>query len=294
MNRRRILLTGANGQLGRACQQQFHGQSLVLVDLPEVDITDASACRAAVAAARPDVIIHAAAYTNVKGAEGNPGPCYLANVVGTYNLAVIARELKCVLVYISTDYVFDGYRRTPYDEKAPTGPLNVYGRSKLAGELVVADLVPKHFIVRTAWLYGDGRNFVRTISALARTRPELPVVSDQLGAPTYAVDLAAMLAVIIAQGDYGVYHATNRGSATWAELAMAVLRLTGQKNRVRAISSAQARKLFNDPTPRPSYSVLNIRKLRRLTPVRFWKAALADYLAAEGARTETDNGSLGG
>ncbi len=273
----KILLTGANGQLGLACQKQFKDHELFLGDLGTLDITNFGQCQAVFADFKPEVVLHAAAFTDVKGAETNPLPCYKVNAEGTYNLARLAREHNARLVYISTDYVFDGHATQPYRETDPVNPLSVYGRSKLAGELIVQDLVPEHYILRPAWMYGDGKNFIRTILALADKQPELTIVGDQTGTPTFAADLAGFIAAVL-DHEPGIYHATNDGHTTWAEFARFILEQTGKTNTVKAITTDEAKALFHDTTERPHYSVLDKTKLKKITTVRPWQEAVSDYV----------------
>ena len=275
----KILITGANGQLGRACQTEFRGHTLFLADIDIFDLTKPRQCARAIRSFSPAVIIHTAAYTDVKGAETHQSDCYAVNVAGTIMLARLASQWSATMVYISTDYVFDGRASKPYDENNAPRPINVYGRSKYAGELAVMDLVPNFFIVRTAWLYGEGNNFVRTIVSLAASRRELKIVGDQRGTPTSTVDLAHYIAVVLEKGQPGIYHATNDGTATWAEFAQEILRQSHKTNPVIPITTSEAAVLLNDPTPRPSYTVLSKQKLKKLTKVRPWQKALAQYIA---------------
>ncbi|HEY1074231.1 MAG TPA: dTDP-4-dehydrorhamnose reductase [Patescibacteria group bacterium] len=282
----RIFLTGAQGQLGKACQAEFATHKLFLADIDTCDITDSESCRTALESFSPDLIIHTAAYTNVKQAEVDPDVCYRVNLDGTYNLARYARAHSCRFVYISTDFVFGGESDKPYNEHDAVNPQSVYARSKLAGELLVQDLVRDHYILRTAWLYGAGKNFVQTIITLAQTKEELPVVSDQYGTPTYAVDLAHYISQVLQTQTPGIYHATNEGSASWADFAREILRLKGLTNQVIPITTQEAAIRFSDPTVRPAYSVLNKDKLKRITPVRKWQEALQDYLSAPTTRNK--------
>ena len=274
----KILLTGSNGQLGKACQAEFKNEEVLAMDVDSLDITRADQCEASIKKHAPDVIIHAAAYTDVKAAQANPALCYQVNMAGTYNLALNCQEQAVKFVYISTDFVFDGRKSSPYTEDDPVGPLNVYGRSKLAGELVVQDLVKEHFILRPAWMYGEGKNFVKTIIALAEKQSELKVVSDQCGTPTYAKDLASFIRVVLTQGEPGIYHASNEGETTWADFAQAIIELAGKRANIIPISSEEARDLFGDPTLRPAYSVMSKQKLGQLISVRPWREALREYL----------------
>lgn len=276
----KMLLTGGNGQLGRACQELFKDYDLLVTDADTLDITDHKASLALAKTFRPDIILHTAAYTNVKGAESDPQACYAVNMRGTAHLVSLAQECGSTFVYISTDFVFDGRAHRPYREDDAVNPLNVYGRSKLVGELLVRDMIPKHYIVRTAWLYGEGKNFVRTILAAADEQKELKVVNDQRGTPTYAGDLAVYIEALLTQSaPYGIYHATNSGETTWAGLAQEALRLAGKAIPVVPITTSEAQQLFGDATVRPSYSVLSKEKLARFIEPRSWQEALRSYVS---------------
>lgn len=274
----RILLTGATGQLGRACQREFGREELFLATSQNFNLTTPDQWRAVAREFCPEVIIHAGAYTSVKGAESDPEGCYRVNALGTLEVAALARTVGAVMVYISTDYVFDGRKERPYREEDQPHPRNVYGRSKLAGELAVSDLVPKYFILRTSWLYGEGKNFIRAILGLAEKQPVLKVVADQYGCPTFAQDLAGYIRDVLKTEEYGIYHAANQGQATWADLATTALSLRGKTNQVVPISSLEMAQILADPTDRPPYTVLATNKLGRLTSIRPWPEALAEYL----------------
>lgn len=275
----KILLTGATGQLGRSCRQEFATDKLILATSANCNLRNSQQCYEFVRQAKPDVIIHTAAYTNVRGAETDAETCYAVNAQGTAALAKAARSLDAVMVYISTDYVFDGHRSRPYREDDAVNPLNVYGRSKLAGELAVRALVPRHFVLRTSWLHGEGKNFLTTILARAETQPEVKVVANQYGSPTFTTDLARFIRVVVESKTYGLYHATNSGFATWAELAQAALEIKGKNTTVVLISSRTYQRLFGDLTPRPRSTILDSKKLQALTPIRSWREALVEYLA---------------
>ena len=249
----RILITGAGGQLGQALKRVLAAEDLVLKDLPEFDLTNL-ACGEQIRQARPDIILHAGAYTNVDQAEREPERARAVNAQGTRWVAEAARVLEARLIFVSTDYVFDGLKTTPYHEQDEPRPVNQYGLSKYEGEQAVLTLCPGALVVRTAWLFGhDGPNFVKTISKLARDRPTLEVVADQRGCPTYAEDLARALRDL-ALGDLdGVCHVTNGGNCSWYEFAQAIVRETGAQAAVRPITTAQAGRLAK----RPSYSVLS-------------------------------------
>jgi dTDP-4-dehydrorhamnose reductase len=224
----RIAITGALGQLGRALQKVLEGRDLLLVDLPEHDVTDPRIA-STIAEFRPDLVIHAAAMTDVDGCERDPDGAFKVNEVGTRNVAEACQLCDAALLYVSTDYVFDGTKGEPYLESDEPNPLCVYGRSKLAGELVVRDLLTRYYIVRTAWLYGPGgRNFVTKILELSAHREELSVVTTEVGSPTYAPDLAAAISRLIEYPLYGVYHLVNEGSCSRFHFAERILELAGQ------------------------------------------------------------------
>jgi dTDP-4-dehydrorhamnose reductase len=217
----KIFLTGATGQLGIALRHVLRGHDLVSPTETEADITDASIA-ARIADAGPEVVIHAAAYTDVDGAESNPDRAYAVNADGTRNVARGAAKAGARLVAVSTDYVYDGTKTAPYVEDDLVAPLSVYGASKLAGEREALAVKPDAIILRTAWLYGDGKNFVRTMIRLAGERSELRVVSDQIGSPTAAVDLAHAIRAVLDTRAAGVYHAVNAGSCSWHEFAVTI------------------------------------------------------------------------
>jgi dTDP-4-dehydrorhamnose reductase len=249
----RVLLTGATGQLGRALQRALSGHEVSAFARGDLDVTDMGAVRAAVASTNPDVAINAAAYNDVDGAETDRAGAYRANALGPRHLALATAERDAALLHVSTDYVFDGESREPYHEASPTNPLSVYGRSKLEGEEAVRSVNPRHFVVRTAWLFGvGGRNFPETMLRLAERGP-VRVVADQHGSPTYAPHLAEALAGLIATDRYGTHHCAGRGEATWFDLARALFRLAGVDAAVHPIAAAELPR----PARRPSYSVLS-------------------------------------
>lgn len=222
----RIAITGSNGQLGRALRAELADEELLLIDLPEHDISDLSAIVETMTSFGPDAIIHGAAITNVDGCETDPDLAYRVNVLGTRNMAAAAIECDARLAYVSTDYVFDGTRNDPYREWDATNPLSVYGRTKAIGEEIVRQMVPRHYVARTAWLYHNGgRNFCETVIRLAEERDRLHMVTDELGSPTYAPDLAAALAALLRMPAYGTYHLTNAGFCSRYEWARAILAL---------------------------------------------------------------------
>ncbi len=247
------------------------------LDLPEFNITQKDDVVKAITAARPDLLIHAAAYTDVDGCEKWPEKALAVNTQGTANVAAACAGLKIPLVYISTDFVFDGEKRTPYREVDPTNPIQVYGRSKLAGEFYVRHLLRKFFIVRTSWLFGKhGRNFPKAILEQAVKGKKLRVVNDQTGSPTLTNDLCRSIVEIIKNGGYGVYHAANRGKTSWFDFAIAVLKEAGKDSPVQPISSEE----LKQPALRPAYSVLKNSVLENSLNFRMpdWQNALKRFL----------------
>jgi len=271
----RILITGARGQLGHALQQTLSGEDLILTDLPEFDLTQ-SESESQIVAARPSVILHAGAYTNVDGAEREPDRALAVNAQGTAFVARAAAALNARLIYVSTDYVFDGSKATPYREEDVPHPINVYGQSKHEGEIAALTGCPDTLVVRTAWLYGHaGNNFVKTITRLAREKPFLEVVGDQRGCPTNADDLALALKDLLTSDLRGICHVTNTGDCTWYEFAEAIVRFMDLSTPVRPITTAQAGRLAK----RPAYSVLahgRLGTVRKLLP--HWQDALARFM----------------
>ena len=271
----RILITGAQGQLGHALQQALSREDLILKDLPEFDLTH-SASESQIVAARPSVILHVGAYTNVEGAEREPDRAMAVNAQGTTYVARAAATLNAKLIYVSTDYVFDGTKSTPYREEDVPHPINVYGQSKRAGEIAALRGCPNTLVVRTAWLYGHaGNNFVKTIMRLASEKPFLEVVGDQRGCPTNADDLAQALKDLVMSDLRGICHVTNTGDCTWHEFAEAIVRLMDLSTPVRRITTAQMGRLAR----RPPYSVLAQERLCIVRdPLPHWQDALARFM----------------
>jgi dTDP-4-dehydrorhamnose reductase len=271
----RILITGANGQLGHELQQVLQSHQLTLLDVPEFDLTKPGV-EEAIAASRPDVVIHAAAYTDVDGAEREPELAMTINAAGTERVAKGAAAVGARLLYLSTDYVFDGRQGVPYRETDRPNPLNAYGRSKYEGERRALMHCPNTLIIRTAWLYGaHGKNFVKTIMRLASEQSELRVVSDQRGSPTYAGDLALAIKQILGTNLKGTVHATGAGDCTWYEFARVIVSLMGSSARVVPISTAES----NRAAQRPLYAVLDNRVLAgHGISLPHWKDALSRYM----------------
>jgi len=274
----KIIITGADGQLGTELQRALGDHDLLPVDIEEFDITDFDAVVKSVTAFGPDLIMHAAAFTDVDGAELNPDMAYKVNAVGTQNLCVAARSAGAVILYVSTDFVFDGTKGAAYHEFDDVNPVSVYGRSKLAGERYVRTLTNNHYICRTAWLYGkQGHNFVKTMLKLGQEQPAVRVVDDQVGSPTSAADLADKLAEISLSGRFGLYHATNTGAVSWFGFAKKIFELARIPVELQPITTDQLER----PAPRPAYSELRSLslELHGLKPMRPWEEALVDYFS---------------
>lgn len=237
----RVLVTGVTGQLGHDCVLELEDRGMEVrgVSSRDFPLTDAKAMRRVMAAYKPNCVIHCAAYTAVDRAEDDEAACMAVNAEGTANLAKLCREFHAKMVYISTDYVFPGEGDAPYETDAPKGPQNVYGRSKLMGEEAVQSILKRYFIVRISWVFGiNGKNFIRTMLRLGESHAKLTVVDDQVGSPTYTRDLSVLLADMIQTERYGVYHATNEGFCSWAELAAEVFRQAGMPVEVTPVPSS--------------------------------------------------------
>jgi len=230
----KVLITGVSGQLGSSlCSVLADDFQVIPATRAEFDITDLAATQAFIHKKAPHVIIHPAAYTDVDGCETNKEKAFLVNTIGARNVAIATREIEAKLVFISTDYVFDGRKESPYLEYDPPNPASVYGWSKLMGEQMVMQQNPRSFILRISWLYGPhGKNFVKTMLSLARTEEELQVVNDQRGTPTFAGDVARQIQTLIQTDSYGLYHCTSQGSCTWYEFALEIIKNAGYEAEV--------------------------------------------------------------
>ncbi len=276
----KVFVTGVKGQLGYDVVNELEkrGHIAVGVDIDELDITDAAAVEAMLTEVKPDAVIHCAAWTAVDAAEDNVEKCRLVNAGGTENIAKVCKELGCKMMYISTDYIFDGEGTRPWEPDDPvTTPLNVYGLTKYEGEQSVRENVEKFFIVRIAWVFGKGKNFIKTMINLGKTHDHLTVVNDQVGTPTYTYDLARLLVDMIETDKYGNYHATNEGGyITWYDFACEIFRQAGIEVDVAPVSSDQ----YPAKAKRPSNSRMSKQKLVdngfELLPT--WQDALARYL----------------
>jgi dTDP-4-dehydrorhamnose reductase len=282
----RVLLTGADGQLGREIVRAWRGDDVIALGRGVLDVSDRAAVEGALEAHRPELVLNAAAFTAVDACETEVERAFAANAFGALHLADACRATGATLMHISTDYVFDGTSREPYREDSAVRPLSVYGLSKATGEQLVRAALPEHYIVRTSGLYGRGdpagppANFVERMLQLARDGRALRVVDDQVTAPTSASDLAATLRQIAASGKHGTYHATNRGECTWFEFAQAIFELAG----VEADLTPTTTEAYGAAAPRPAYSVLANDALAEagIAPMRHWREALAAYLANRG------------
>jgi dTDP-4-dehydrorhamnose reductase len=285
----KVAVIGANGQLGSSLVKSLARRRIECVPLTrhEVDVTAVETVRQALRHHRPQVVVNTAAYHRVDLCEGTPADTFLVNASGARNVAVAAREVSAVPVFISTDYVFDGAKRKPYDESDRPNPQSVYATSKLAGEYMTLIGGNRGFVVRSTGLYaiggsaGKGGNFVETMVRLAEGGKTLKVVADQVLAPTYAVDLAESLCDLIQTQDHGVYHLTNAGECSWHDFAAKIFALAG----IRADLHPTTTQEYAARAARPAYSVLDNRRARDagLAPMRPWDAALAAYLEERSA-----------
>lgn len=256
----KVLVTGAKGQLGSDILKELSRRKIKYIPAcrEDFDITDVASVDEFIRSNMPDVIVHCAAYTGVDKAEDEPELCEKVNVNGTVNIARICSEIGAKMVYISTDYVFDGGGEEPYETNDKKGPLGVYGNSKLLGEEAVLEIVKKLFIVRISWVFGkSGNNFIKTMLRIGKENIEVKVVCDQIGSPTYTVDLAELLCNMIETDRYGTYHATNEGYCSWAELAEYVFRHAGYSTKVNEIKAAE----YHTKAVRPYNSRLSKKSL---------------------------------
>lgn len=285
---KKILLTGCNGQLGRAIQKEY-GDTVEFLrtdfidaeGITRLDISDIDQVMNFARAEKPDTIINCAAFTNVDGCETNEDAAFKANAIGPRNLAIASQETGAKLIHVSTDYVFEGNGTRPYVESDTPNPVSAYGRTKLAGEQFVRDFADRYFILRTAWLYGDGKNFVKTMLGAAQSRDEVSVVCDQKGSPTSAVELAKMIHFLEPTENYGIFHATCEGDTNWAEFTEEIYRKAGLSTKVHHLTSEEYAAMNPAAANRPKYSILENRMLK-LTTDKFmmadWHDALDYYL----------------
>jgi dTDP-4-dehydrorhamnose reductase len=274
----RIVIAGANGQLGQDLVRRFSANHEVYgFGRGELDVTNLEQAIQVIHDVRPDVVVNAAAYTAVDRAETEVDQAYAVNAFGARNLAMVSERVGAKYCFVSTDYVFDGHGQTPYREYDLTNPQGVYGKSKRAGEELVASFSTRYFVVRTSWLYGAfGGNFVKTMLKLGKEGKRLTVVDDQVGSPTYTVDLADFLAELITTEKFGIYHASNTGSCSWYEFAKAIFEEAGMEVDLHPCTTEE----FPRPAPRPAYSVMDHMSIRinGLKEFRPWRDALKAFL----------------
>lgn len=287
---KRIMITGASGQLGLALFRLLKDQSQYELlrtahftsddgAVEALDITNEAEVRAYIDKNVPEIIINCAAFTAVDLCESQEDKAYQINALGPKNLAIAAESIHATLVHVSTDYVFDGMAFEPYEEDFQTNPISTYGRTKQAGDVFVRANCSKFFILRTAWVYGEGKNFVRTMLRLAQTNNKVRVVADQYGTPTSAAELARAIIFLMETDSYGIYHTTCEGSTTWYEFAQTIFRAAGMDITVEPISTSE----YPTPAKRPMYSVLDNKALRERHGyyMKDWKEAFEEYIQQE-------------
>ncbi len=278
-NMKKLIITGSNGQLGKELQKMLKDSTeyeLINTDVAELDITNLTDVLAFVEDVMPYAIINCAAHTGVDACETQIDLAYKINAIGPRNLAIAATKVQAKIVHVSTDYVFSGDGSRPYTEFDEVGPVGIYGKSKRAGEDFVKEFSSQYFIIRTAWLYGDGNNFVKTMLRLSATNPEVRVVCDQFGTPTSAYELAKAICYLLPSDNYGVFHGTCEGSCNWDEFAQEIFRLAGKDTQVIPIPSSE----YVTPAKRPAYSIMENHMLKLTTDFEFadWKEAISRYM----------------
>lgn len=274
-----LIITGCSGQLGRAINKELANSkeyNLVNTDVAELDITNVDAVLKLAREVKPYAIINCAAHTGVDACETDRDNAYRINAVGPRNLSIAATETSAKLIHISTDYVFDGFGNKSLTEFDAVNPQGMYGITKLAGENFVKDFASKYFILRTAWLYGEGKNFAKTMLRLSETKEEVSVVGDQYGTPTSASELAKAICYLLPTENYGLFHATCEGSCNWADFAEEIFRIAGKSTRVNRITTEE----FGAPAARPAYSVLENYMFKLTTDFAFadWHDAIDEYM----------------
>ena len=274
-----ILVTGVNGQLGFDVVKELNNRKIEClgIDIKELDITDEKAVNDYITNLRPECVVHCAAYTAVDRAEDEEEICRKVNVDGTENIAQACKEIDAKMIYISTDYVFDGKGDEPFEVDGHIEPHSVYGKTKYEGELKVQEILDKYFIVRISWVFGsNGNNFVKTMLRLGKEKGELNVVCDQMGSPTYTKDLAMLLCDMAISEKYGVYHATNEGYCSWAEFAKEIMRQAGLKCKINSILTSE----YPAKAARPFNSRMSKKSLieNGFSLLPYWENALERYL----------------
>ena len=285
----RVFVTGVKGQLGHDVMNELakRGHEGIGVDIEEMDITDAESVRKVITEANPDVVIHCAAWTAVDLAEDDDKKekVHQVNAVGTENIAKVCHDLDCKMIYISTDYVFDGQGTRPWEPDDERHPLNVYGQTKYEGELAVEKWVKKFYIVRIAWVFGvNGKNFIKTMLNLGKTHDHLTVVDDQVGSPTSAVELAKMIHFLEPTENYGLFHATCEGDTNWADFTEEIFKRAGIRTKVNHVTSEEYARMNPASAKRPAYSILEDFMLKLTTDYRMadWHDALDVYMKEMG------------
>lgn len=281
---KKIIITGANGQLGRAVGQFYAGRedlSLIKTDVEELDITNVDAVMELAKEVKPYAILNCAAYTAVDACETNQDIAFKVNTIGARNLAIAAEETGAKIVHVSTDYVFDGMRENgPYYETDRTNPQSVYGFTKEAAEQYVQSLSHRYFILRTAWLYGEGKNFAKTMLRISENNNKVRVVNDQLGTPTSTAELTKAIDSLLFSDNYGLFHATCEGSCSWADFAGEIFRLAGKSTVVEDVTTAQYLADYPAQAKRPANSILENRMFKMTNGHMFapWQDAIAVYM----------------
>ena len=278
-DRQKVLVTGAKGMLGWALTKELSLEyQLIGIDIEDADITDENQIKEEIFNIHPEIVIHTAAYTEVDNCEKNKELTHRVNAIGAGNVARACKLCHAKLICISTDFVFDGTKNSPYTEEDTPNPINTYGKSKLEGERQLQTIYPNNLIIRTSWLYGPrGRNFVDKIIQLAENQTETKVINDQTGSPTYTIDLARAINTLIKKNLLGIINVTNTGSCTWFEFAEKTLELAKKSSKLIPITSNQLDRLAK----RPSFSVLSTEKFQNITQTRLrpWREALAEYIS---------------
>lgn len=285
---KKILITGCNGQLGRAIRKEYENDNVEFLNtdvtagdgVVALDITKIDEVMKMVREAKPDVIINCAAHTAVDLCEEQWDSAYRINAIGPRNLSIAATESGAKMVHVSTDYVFDGNGNRPYTEFDAVCPNSAYGKTKLEGENFVKNFAQKYFIVRTAWLYGEGKNFAKTMLRLAENNDTVSVVKDQFGTPTSAVELAKAIHYLEPTDNYGLFHGTCEGSCSWADFAAEIFRLAGKDTKVEGITTEEYNKKCPTAANRPAYSVLENYMLKLTSDYKMadWQDAIAVYM----------------
>ena len=286
---KKILVTGANGQLGRAIRKEYKNENAEFFNTDVIkaegvnatlDITNIDEVMLLIRQEKPDIIINCAAHTNVDKCEQEWDLAYKINAIGPRNLSIAAAETGAKIIHVSTDYVFEGNGIAPYTEFDTPNPISAYGKTKYEGEKFVKDFADRYFILRTAWLYGDGKNFVKTMLRLSETNKEINVVCDQLGSPTSASELAKMIHYLEPTENYGLFHATCEGDTNWADFTEEIFRLAGKSVKVSHVTSEQYAQMNPASAKRPAYSILEnyMIKLTSNFMMADWKDAIAEYI----------------